>query len=184
MKPVEHSEGYWASALCPLLPTAIHKDRAWHGKKQFLAKLDRVELQANRVQFRGISKCRLCNCQNGGGTFEYLGWRWPQGYSHYIDVHNIKPSAEFFAFVTRCTTDPKIKVDVSTGVTKKEMLLLEHVACAYAGNEQVRLHAMYIVAKMLRAERGQNMPHTNVVIVDESSSEDELRAALKRMGVL
>lgn len=81
-----------------MLPRAVEGSK-WNGQQQFLEALQATEelaVQKGRVvRYRGFSTCRLCGVQNG--SIEYLtgGWRWPQGYRHYVEVHNVRPSLAF-----------------------------------------------------------------------------------------
>lgn len=71
----------------------------WHARATFLAQLDRIEQAAYRVLYRGISPCRLCGQPNGHVAFRLARWEWPAGFRHYITEHDVRPSAEFEAFV-------------------------------------------------------------------------------------
>lgn len=94
-------EGYWYSKYSPeyLMPQA--QAEPWPGKAEFLKALDRWESDAHVVAYRGWSTCRICGCHNGSEEFEHDGWRWPQGYKHYIVEHNVKPSLAFYHAVMR-----------------------------------------------------------------------------------
>ena len=37
---------------------------------------------------------------NGTAEYSLNNVNWPQGYSHYIETHNIVPSKEFYSFIS------------------------------------------------------------------------------------
>jgi hypothetical protein len=49
--------------------------------------------------YMGISPCRCCNADNGSAEYVYAGWKWPEGYRHYLEEHNVEPSASFMVFI-------------------------------------------------------------------------------------
>lgn len=71
----------------------------WNGQQEFLARLEEVEARARNLSYRGWSNCRLCGQANGSQTYDHAGWQWPSGYAHYLRDHNVRPSAEFAAFI-------------------------------------------------------------------------------------
>ena len=77
---------------------------SWSGRQAFLAALDRVEMIAPRIKYRGISICRLCGSDNGHEAFRHERWEWPRGYRHYIADHDVRPTPEFEAFIADHTT--------------------------------------------------------------------------------
>lgn len=99
-------EGYWDSTKMPQINT-IDKNI----KDSFLQKLNEVETHLKKskssyIGYFGFSYCRLAefdNCQKGdhNGNQEYITdtWTWPQGYKHYIEVHNVKPSDKFYKYI-------------------------------------------------------------------------------------
>ncbi len=74
-------------------------DYTWAERADFLEILSRVERKAERISYRGLSICRICEKQNGHEAFRLLGWEWPAGYRHYLAEHAVRPTAEFEAFV-------------------------------------------------------------------------------------
>ena len=72
----------------------------WNRRPSFLLSLDQAESIAERVAYRGYSYCRLCGRGNGFETLCLNGWEWPSGLRHYIDMHNVRPSTRFEAFIT------------------------------------------------------------------------------------
>lgn len=43
-----------------------------------------------RVQYRGRSNCRICDCANGSEDVSDGRYRWPSGLGHYLEEHNVK----------------------------------------------------------------------------------------------
>jgi hypothetical protein len=113
------TEGYWASDQdpekdnykgiypCPTTSSFPQKD-------VFLEKLSKVEnmltnLQINEnkkkyvLSYRGLSTCRICN--NFNGSKEYIidfsegEVNWPEGFSHYVEVHGVRPSDRFVEII-------------------------------------------------------------------------------------
>lgn len=62
---------------------------------EFLSKLMKVEKKAKTFTYMGFSKCRICEKVNGTKTYYTDLFAWPEGYSHYIQEHGVKPSAAF-----------------------------------------------------------------------------------------
>lgn len=94
-----HREGFWRSESEPNLPMPIHSDISWTNKFRFLYYLHGLEEVATFVIYKGVSPCRCCGHMIGNREFTHKGFVWPQGLSHYIEVHNVKPSKEFMEFV-------------------------------------------------------------------------------------
>ena len=86
-------EGFWWSEREPHLP--MPEPQGNGVSLQFIAKLRDVEAKAQKTLYRGWSNCRLCAKANGNGEYEFNGWRWPEGYIHYLEGHNVHPSWEF-----------------------------------------------------------------------------------------
>jgi hypothetical protein len=74
-------------------------DPAWKARAEFLVRLEKAEAVAERVAYRGISLCRLCGCRNGHEALHLGDWDWPAGYKHYIVEHQVRPTADFEAFI-------------------------------------------------------------------------------------
>lgn len=89
----------------------IHTDELSPYKKEILENLDYLESGAPQydsygmdddiadsvevLHMKGWSTCRCCGKMNGSREFSYKGWNWPEGFRHYIEIHNVVPSAEF-----------------------------------------------------------------------------------------
>lgn len=91
-------EGYWRSAKDARseLPWPVQTP-GW-GEAEFLLKLRLVEQASEFVSYRGWSVSRLTGEWNGSREYVRNGWRWPEGFGHYVE-HGVKPSDDFMAFV-------------------------------------------------------------------------------------
>jgi hypothetical protein len=93
-------EGHWRSSVRESSELPWPKpDPQWRERATFLARLDRVELTATRIVYRGFSMCRLCGRRNGHESFRSARWEWPAGFRHYIAEHDVHPSPEFEDFI-------------------------------------------------------------------------------------
>lgn len=88
-------EGFWYSKYEPLLPKPIENEKPWKGKKEFVAALKAKQARLRPNRYKGWSTCRICKCNNGSTEFTYHGWRWPEGLTHYVEEHNVRPSLAF-----------------------------------------------------------------------------------------
>jgi len=88
-------EGFWKSSYEPDLPSPVPNDMPWEGQELFVQRLIQVERLAKMTAYKGMSRCRVCECSNGSREYSYNGWVWPAGLMHYIIEHNIQPSDEF-----------------------------------------------------------------------------------------
>lgn len=71
----------------------------WSSDSKFLSALKQIEGTAERIQYRGLSHCRLCGCINGSSSFRLEVWEWPEGFRHYVADHDVPPSVEFATFI-------------------------------------------------------------------------------------
>ena len=94
-------EGFWKSIAEPDLPMPVPNGDPIKSQALFLEKLTQKESKALKLSYRGWSTCRICKCVNGTQSFQDRGWEWPSGYKHYIDVHNVRPSRDFYKFITK-----------------------------------------------------------------------------------
>lgn len=95
--------GFWASSSDDLesnypwpqeRPLPISKDT-----QHFLNCLDRVESTASYLTYKGLSWCRICECDNGCQEYESGQFVWPSGYSHYIREHNVEVPKDFVDYI-------------------------------------------------------------------------------------
>jgi len=98
--------GYWSySPDDPALPYPRANPKPWAGQDGVVAKLKAIEsgIRERRygkvTAYRGWSMCRLCRVLNGSEEFEYGGYRWPSGFLHYVEVHNVCPPDSFVTAV-------------------------------------------------------------------------------------
>lgn len=103
--------GHWYSQYSPEFPMPVHSDEAHPHKAQILEAYDTLlaspifeygssSWDSEYVRaYRGISSCRCCKGTSrvsvGNKEYRYNGWVWPEGFRHYIDVHNIIPTEDF-----------------------------------------------------------------------------------------
>jgi hypothetical protein len=78
-------------------PTSVE---SWSVRSAFLESLTAIEAIAERIAYRGYSRCRLCGYQNGHESFQLAAWQWPTGFRHYVEQHHVRPSPEFVTFIT------------------------------------------------------------------------------------
>lgn len=111
-EPLTMREGFWeTSEPGSCLPTPIPREKPWKGQQEFLSALDNMEMQIGsghaaqiaerplHKTYRGWSECRICGKKNGSGKYSFYGWEWPNGFRHYVEAHNVRPSLAFQEFV-------------------------------------------------------------------------------------
>lgn len=122
-------EGYWKNedlSETKDYPIPIPHDYEFEFKQEFVDMLKRVQESASprtrTVKYMGWSDCRICGCMNGTKEYYTDKWRWPEGYLHYIEKHNVFPSEEFFWYIiNRCpitTWTPEESKEVSRAMAK------------------------------------------------------------------
>ena len=52
-------------------------------------------------QYRGFSRCRICDERNGSKEYYSDEFRWPEGYGHYVAEHGVKPPQEFIDYLLK-----------------------------------------------------------------------------------
>ena len=92
-------EGFWWSEYESAFPKPIEHPVPEADKEEFLTALVKKEKIAHVTYYKGYSHCRICECRNGTTEFRSGSWIWPEGYEHYIEKHNVHPSAEFKQFI-------------------------------------------------------------------------------------
>lgn len=97
---IKNREGFWATSTTPRLPIP-EQGKRWKGQAEFLRSLGRVESVSAMSRYRGITVCRLCQHSEATSHFNASDWEWPRDLTHYVRVHNHKPTAEFITFITR-----------------------------------------------------------------------------------
>src|SRR5262245_27807103 len=97
------SVGYWRSDEIPELPhPAALVDHEWD-RTERESVVDYLLRGFDVAEFGGCSYCRLCDpdaavCDNGSSEFTDGTWVWPEGFSHYVEDHDVRPSVEFVAW--------------------------------------------------------------------------------------
>jgi hypothetical protein len=76
---------------------------SWPARTAFLKSLTAVEAVAEQEIYRGFSLCRVCQCRNGNTSYRFAEWEWPAGFRHYVEQHQVQPSAEFVTFILAAT---------------------------------------------------------------------------------
>jgi hypothetical protein len=92
-------EGFWNSSQEPDMLMPVANPQRWEGQTEFIRKLTIIERLARFVTYRGQSTCRVCGCFNGSKTYKLHEWEWPEGFAHYVYMHNVKPSDAFIEFI-------------------------------------------------------------------------------------
>ena len=95
-------EGFWRQTFEELSDLPWPEPGEWSStdRLKFLEALAVFEKKCDRLESVGYSHCRLCDFQkNGFRTFMTSHWSWPEGYRHYIEEHNVRPSPEFEALI-------------------------------------------------------------------------------------
>jgi hypothetical protein len=89
--------GFWWSddegnARFPRAQDAV--DLAWDQRER---ELILGHLQRGRIagQCRGISDCRICGLPNGSADMTDGVFVWPEGFTHYINAHGVRPPEAF-----------------------------------------------------------------------------------------
>lgn len=102
-------EGFWRNERDPStknLPRVRAREKPFRGQVEFLSALHRVEAyhpEINPQHSKGWSNCRCCDKKNGSVQFKLraLGvtWEWPNGFRHYVEDHNVRPSLAFHEWI-------------------------------------------------------------------------------------
>src|SRR5258705_1071615 len=93
-------EGFWRRRIDEEseLPWPVQVEH-WPARAAFFASLWSIEAIAERIAYRGYSRCRVCGCQNGSESLRLGQWEWPAGFRHYVEEHQVRPSGEFVTFI-------------------------------------------------------------------------------------
>lgn len=120
---VQWVEGYWWEPAGTKWPKPVKHGSPWPLQAVWLERLAHVEgviaphaatgnpwvdLGKDRVRFFAYgggtaSLCRLCSVANGNREYQVCGnagtdartYRWPEGFRHYVERHNVIPSRMF-----------------------------------------------------------------------------------------
>jgi len=86
--------GYWASRY-DIGPASLpdpqnYVDESWDPDERDLI-VRYLEAGKKHAQWRGMSSCRFCDCRNGSACLTDGTYVWPQGLSHYLREHAVRP---------------------------------------------------------------------------------------------
>lgn len=105
LKPV----GYWCEERykdsepdhgLPLPWPGYMIDETWDERERRIV-ADYCESAFPVEAWKGHSTCRLCGCRNGSTDKSDGAYIWPEGFSHYILAHGVKPPEEFVEHVLK-----------------------------------------------------------------------------------
>ncbi|WP_062301948.1 hypothetical protein [Demequina subtropica] len=92
--------GYWAgdqaSAQWPVPDEFV--DREWDPDERGAVALYLKTGIVARA-YMGYTPCRMCGCNNGSVEFTDGVYVWPEGFSHYIADHEVRPPQELIDHV-------------------------------------------------------------------------------------
>ena len=69
-------------------------DDAWDAAER-AAVVQYLKAGEEAIAWRGYSYCRMCEASPGTTCRTDGEWVWPEGFAHYVEVHNVRPPAEF-----------------------------------------------------------------------------------------
>ena len=80
----------------------ILRDPCWMliNRGDYDAVVSFLEKPERTVQYRGSSQCRVCGISNGSQDWFRGGFRYPQGYLHYVTEHGFVPPEELIKAAT------------------------------------------------------------------------------------
>lgn len=96
--------GFWYPGLdkqgfhYPRVEAAV--DPSWDPAERALV-LAYLKSGKTHEQYRGCSPCRVCGISNGSQEFTDNVYVWPEGYAHYVELHDVKPPQEFLEHILR-----------------------------------------------------------------------------------
>jgi hypothetical protein len=91
--------GFWYSEREPWLPHPRKSVAPGWSDSQRAAVIDYLLRPEDVVYYAGLSPCRMCDRLVGSREFTDGAWVWPEGLVHYLDVHQVRPPADFVAWV-------------------------------------------------------------------------------------
>jgi hypothetical protein len=106
------SVGFWWSKTEPDLPRPQKfVDKSWDVRERNAVMEYLSDDRHGAVYFRGWSTCRICGEMNGSVTFNDGVYEWPEGLSHYLEKHGVKPPLEFIHHVLTMRRKMRSKSD-------------------------------------------------------------------------
>jgi len=100
--------GFWRNTEHPNLPDPIDfVDEDWDDKEQALV-ADLLADARVATQYRGYHMCRICGMRTGSGDLDDNFFIWPQGFSHYVRAHAVRPPQEFIDHLKTARSKRKV----------------------------------------------------------------------------
>lgn len=97
--PSGHGESGFENFRSSLPNPRDYVDLTWD-KAERDTVLERLRVATVFVQWRGYASCRMCDGHYGTSCRTLDGtWVFPQGFSHYIEVHGVRPPRVFIDHV-------------------------------------------------------------------------------------
>lgn len=85
--------GYWAEKTDDEFPVAVANTATDEQIEKMLEEIENFKLRSISVHTKGISRCRLCGCQNGSIEYMFVkrgkSVHLPEGITHYIQEHRV-----------------------------------------------------------------------------------------------
>lgn len=112
--------GYWRSEEQPELPRPkFFVDSTWNKseREQVASYLDGC---ATANKYKGPSTCRFCKKQIGTCDKTDGVYIWPEGFSHYLREHNVKPFGKFIHYILTKLKEQEITKRTKTRAVKEK----------------------------------------------------------------
>lgn len=93
--PKDTKVGFWPTGAEGKQAVAAQADPSFVEDPAFHAVLWFLQSPQSTTHFRGWSQCRVCGCVNGSQDYHRGEYTWPEGYLHYVIMHDVRPPAEF-----------------------------------------------------------------------------------------
>jgi hypothetical protein len=113
--------GYWFNDHHPTFPKPEeHIDGSWNSiEREAVARyLDSGKIVAS---WRGWSRCRMCGKQNGSACLGDGVYVWPEGFSHYVRDHGVRPPDVFSKHVLEKVLSDGFKPPTREWLSEQEL---------------------------------------------------------------
>lgn len=138
--------GFWAQ-VPPNHPASVEGDLPWPSefytpnwdddeRLKIAVYLDSGEEHA---AYKGWSTCRLCGIMNGSTDLTDGKYLWPQGYSHYIREHKIRPPQIFIDWALSRLTSGMVQQNAIKEVLKAQQKIKDVAAEILAQDPRVEM---------------------------------------------
>lgn len=87
--------GYWASPATPTFPDPVSLIHSEWDRQEREDVADYLKRGLVARAYLGGSSCRLCNEAVGSLELSDGTYLWPEGLAHYVEVHGVRPPAQF-----------------------------------------------------------------------------------------